>query len=631
VRKLLLTLLLALVGPAAWAAPVCSAISLGTSVNGTGTLTPTLGTHAAGDLLLFISAARTTTETSDTDPSGYTLISAGVDNAYEVWAKIATSGSETSPSITWNGSSQGIAAIIALRSTTGWPDLGSLLNTSSSGTASQTFMRYRSRTIATDNLCAIQTGFKNTTTGTTNVPTAVAVTSGWTTLGFKNDGQNAGFIFSAQFQSQTTATNIAQNDETVTGNSDSATSRGLTLAFVMNPESGTLTGAPTVTAIDSDSYTVSGSTTGGATNIHAVACAQNSTAPSIAQVQAGDCTGNVDALAAATESWNGSDSFTLGGSLTRLVYDVYVTDGTTLYTSADEYLICLVGKQCVTLTSIEADTWVDSYNDVATTDIATGDTIEIDEETNPDSFAWTQGVDGSGEYTGTDAWQYLCTRVQDATTGDYLAWDGTGVCGAGYLSLNFNNHDPTTEEATVDYPLLVDETMSVDLCALFEDEDAGQTLTGSTSSTGTGTGADKHPAGTSFGGTGDCTWSGTPTDEGTGSFTFTVDDGAGGDADVEVTWSVLDLVVVPDCATGNLDLGACLTLLEAETLSGEVADMIYSDTVPAGSVISQDPAAESEVAPFSAVELVLSRGAKSATKWQRLRQQRPPNGMRVLH
>jgi hypothetical protein len=615
----------------AQAAPVCSAISLGTSANATGSITPTIGTHATGDLLLYVSAARTNTETSDTDPSGYTLISAGPDNAVEVWGKIATSGSETAPAISWNGSSRGIASIIVLRSTTGWPAIASILSASNAGTASQTFMRYRSLRISNDDKCAIQIGYKNTTTGTTNVATAVGVTSGWTTLGFHNDGQNAGFLFGAQFQSQTTATNATQNDETVTGNSDSATSRGLTLALNMNAEAGgELTGAPTVTALDSDSYTVSGETDDSVL-ISAVACAQNSTAPSIGQVEAGDCTGDVDALAAATDTWNGSDSLTLGGSLTRLVYDVYVTDGTTLYTSADEALECAAGKQCVTLTSIEADTWVDSYNDIADTDIAVSDTVEIDTETNPDSFAWTQGADGSGEYTGDSTWQYLCIRVQDATAGDYLAWTGSGVCGANYLSLNFNNHDPTPPEEAPDYAWLIDEAMSVDLCALFADEDAGQTLTGTHSSTGTGTGADKHSAGTSFGGDGDCTLSGTPDTEGSGSFTFTVTDDAGGDAETAVTWAVFDLVQVPDCATANLDLGACLTLLEAETLSGEVAGMIYSDTVPAGSVISQDPAAASEVAPFSIVDLVLSRGAKSATKWQRLRKLRPPNGMRIWH
>jgi hypothetical protein len=67
-------------------------------------------------------------------------------------------------------------------------------------------------------------------------------------------------------------------------------------------------------------------------------------------------------------------------------------------------------------------------------------------------------------------------------------------------------------------------------------------------------------------------------------------------------------VSVPDCETSHLDLGTCLSQLEAVFLNGEIVGLEYSPTVAAGAVISQSPAPASEQEEGTTIDLVISRG-----------------------
>jgi len=165
------------------------------------------------------------------------------------------------------------------------------------------------------------------------------------------------------------------------------------------PAAGVFTVNPTVTAQDTNDYTLSG-TTSAAVTVSAVACIKDSTAPTMAQVIAGDCTGDVNAIAAVSESWNGADSFILGGALTLKIHDLYATDGTSLVTRADESLDPAAGKQRFTLSSLH------STSPYFGQGVAAGDICDVDTVTDPGAFVINDAahthdhLDGTVDYNG---------------------------------------------------------------------------------------------------------------------------------------------------------------------------------------------------------------------------------------
>lgn len=226
----------------------CTLVSTGTKATGTGTLTPGAPAgYSPGDLLLFIGGARAASETASSI-TGYTQVAVHSSGNPVIWGRIAT-GSDGTPSTDFSGSTTGVAYIAAYHSTTGWPAIGSLLVNSATGSATLTATRYRSLTVTQDNTCALQMALKQTTTGNTNIPTVVAVTGGYTAAGqFAGVTTASGVWISSQFQSQSTATNLAQSDETITGNSDSAIANGVSITMAM----GATIVYPLISSVDSD-------------------------------------------------------------------------------------------------------------------------------------------------------------------------------------------------------------------------------------------------------------------------------------------------------------------------------------------------------------------------------------------
>lgn len=227
-------------------------VSVGTHVSGSGPLSPVPGTHAVGDLLLLISAARTTAQTSSTDPSGYTLLGAAVNGTgFEIWGAIATSSSMPTPSIAWGAVS--LAWIVVLRSSTGWPAIGSIVAHLNQASFTTTNVTYQDLTVTENDCLTIQAQTKATTTADVNPITAVAVSSGWTSAGAKFNNVAFSLLTSVQVRGQTTATNLVDTTVAVTGNADSGASRGISLAL----RPGSVSSPPTFTSFDSDDIVTS--------------------------------------------------------------------------------------------------------------------------------------------------------------------------------------------------------------------------------------------------------------------------------------------------------------------------------------------------------------------------------------
>ena len=367
--------------------------------------------------------------------------------------------------------------------------------------------------------------------------------------------------------------------------------------------------SPTVSAQDDNDYTLSYTPSTSAT-FYAVACAKDATAPTIAQVKAGNCTGDAAAIASANEAVTGADTTVLGGSLTRPVHDLYavLSNGggdSTLATLADECLDAATGKTFVGgcpggLTSIHANSPFALFNAQATPDVAVGDIPICDSALTPNSaltLTWTAA--GLFSYPGGDPSKqsYTCT-FYDLSAGAMHADTWTGYV---------NNVAPVALFAAYETALVKDAAMaSVDFATQFYDPDDA-TLTYTSSDTGTGTGANTRPAGTSQT-TG--VWSGTPTstDGSIGSWTETATDEAGDAASMPVQWGVYAQVAVPDCA--GLDVASCAALGAAVHLE-VMATYDCSNSVAANYVVSQSPAATTVVDPFTALAVAASSGACS--------------------
>lgn len=194
--------------------PTFSLVGTAAGATGTGSLTPTMPTYAAGDLAIFIADARTTTESINSPPSGYTLLEAGVaglgSEAYlGVYGKICTS-SEAAPTVGFSGTGRHLAVMAVLRSSTGWPTIttaADIVVNATEGTGNGTGMTTEAITPAENDCCVLAACFK---TSTTNDVTSVATPSGYTDAAeYIYNNLSAGGILAAWFLGQTTATAVA--------------------------------------------------------------------------------------------------------------------------------------------------------------------------------------------------------------------------------------------------------------------------------------------------------------------------------------------------------------------------------------------------------------------------------------
>jgi hypothetical protein len=212
------------------------------------------------------------------------------------------------------------------------------------------------------------------------------------------------------------------------------------------------------------SYTASASST-----FYAVACLKDSTAPTISQVKAGDCTGGVDALAAVSEAVTGADTTVLGGSLDDPLYDIYAvlnngSGDSGLATLVDKWLDAPAGYQYTLLTSIAANGWVADVNAAgASPAIAVGNVVKIVTTSDPTGCPVTQEADGNATLGSVES---PCTSARQLTL--YGVWrsDGTWMT-PNPANLWWNNQGLTAPiPGSVRFYMRLNQPVSVDLTEL---------------------------------------------------------------------------------------------------------------------------------------------------------------------
>ena len=146
-----------------------------------------------GQLLLIVTSSTTTGAAAPSTPSGWALMgSLATTDPLCVFGRIGTA-SESSVSFQW-GSGQNVAYMVAISSPTGWPAIGSVLQTggtnpTSSAPSNSADGCYTGHVVLATGNCIFRVGQKNGTL--TNTPTGAAVTSGYTAGGFGNRGSAA--------------------------------------------------------------------------------------------------------------------------------------------------------------------------------------------------------------------------------------------------------------------------------------------------------------------------------------------------------------------------------------------------------------------------------------------------------
>ena len=325
---------------------------------------------------------------------------------------------------------------------------------------------------------------------------------------------------------------------------------------------------------------------------------------------AGNCTGDVAAIATVTDASCEAGTATLGSSLTRPIHDIYVagvygSQNSALPTLADEMLDAPTGYQYNLLASVSATSPCKELNDLPISPtIAAADVTKATTTVSPGGEALTVGTDCEMSYTDPNGTRRSTTlAVYDTSAGDWMS--------GGPTTIYFNNSPPTCAIANCQYDtgetLINSVAMSSVDTALWFDDEEGDTLTITSSDTGEGTGADKRPAGTTIS---SGVWSGTPScasGNTTGSFTITAADVANDTETVAVTWSCYDQVEVPNCTSPPVTMSACGASLEALNLNPGAA-LVYDSGTAVGFVKSTSPAAGASVNPFTTVTMTVSLG-----------------------
>lgn len=361
----------------------------------------------------------------------------------------------------------------------------------------------------------------------------------------------------------------------------------------------------TVASQTTTAYTSNSKVLDGPGTVDWVACPKDASPPTVSQVEArtGGCIVN-----GATDDATGTMTLTITGTVFP-IYDLYYVGSygsqhePAVNALNDELLDAAAGKEYINgaagLASISATSPCKFVNDHETPDLVAGDIVTVSSATSPNAFTITWGTDCDFSYSGTTARQSFTLDGYDVSAGGNFSWNTE--------TFYVNNQAPVFSPPNINSLWRIGDVISLNYCDLATDAE-GDTLTGSNSSTGTGTGANKRPAGTSFGGTNNCVLSGTLTTAATGSFDFTVTDIATDTATLTDTWEVRAAQeTVPDCASTNLTLSECAGLIESNYLQWDIDSTQCSTDIAPFSVISQSPAAGTLQDPDTVIELVIAK------------------------
>jgi hypothetical protein len=346
--------------------------------------------------------------------------------------------------------------------------------------------------------------------------------------------------------------------------------------------------AASVTSQTTTAYTV-GFTPSASCTVYGVAVVAGTTAPSVAQVKAGQNGAGAAAKASNSKAVTGIDSFTLMPSDSPAFprYDLYcvLSDGggdSAVSNLASEYLDAPAGKIFATLNSLDATS--PFYG----TGAAIADTCVLDSTTDPDGYTVACAVDGTVTYdsAGDDSRQLVAVDVYDYSAGAYL--------GAG--TLVFNNLAPSPLGQAFTDPLLYQKDVAINTLALdaLGPDPEGDTVTV--------TALDSLPTGLSITAN---DLDGTPTVYGESTVTIQWEDQYGATYDEDVVFQIGDLV--PD-VIGTTETSAVAAIEAVASLTTTVATET-STTIAPGNVISTSPPAGTLVAFDAIITLIVSLGA----------------------
>lgn len=191
------------------------------------------------------------------------------------------------------------------------------------------------------------------------------------------------------------------------------------------------------------SYTL---TLDGPGTVYGVACKADSTAATVTQVEAGQCTGAVAAVASANKAVTGADTLTIGSALDYPIHDFAIV-GT--YGSQHEAAIHADNartKTAPTATSYQALTSVDSqswYAGITSPSVVATDIGEITNPTDILGQTVTALADGNWNFANTGARDRICARVYDRSVKDWMTiTDPSPSCTGTRAAIWFNNQPP---------------------------------------------------------------------------------------------------------------------------------------------------------------------------------------------
>jgi hypothetical protein len=289
-----------------------------------------------------------------------------------------------------------------------------------------------------------------------------------------------------------------------------------------------------------DGVTISGTALGDATiTVKAVGVSPGDGTPTCTQIQAGQNDGGTAALATGSDTWVAtvSNNFTATGTNPIPVMDYHVcarngSGDSSVVSLANEDRSPRSGYALVTLTSLSATSIFDcaacinggSGDAYYAPDVAVGDVVEYEINTNESGFCDVSfGSDGDHEldpsFAGAcddlQSFEYSIEDVSSATTGLF----NVGTFAADDTVYNGNTAPTCAIESEDAVRLLVEDAamtaVNMSVIGSCEDED-GHTMSASID---TGT----LPVGTALSGTGNLTWSGTPTTEDEGGEAITAE------------------------------------------------------------------------------------------------------------
>lgn len=348
--------------------------------------------------------------------------------------------------------------------------------------------------------------------------------------------------------------------------------------------------APSVNS-DTDVAITFSFTADSSSTAHCIALADGTSAPSASAVIA-----HTGALAFNSKAVTGADTLTIS-SLTFPLYDFYCAltnaNGNSAVSSVtDEFLDPPAGKQFKTLTSVSATSFC---NDISSPSVAANDIVVIDAVTTPGAQTVDILVDCNLSFFSDGSRQKIVYSIYDRSAQGYMS----GSPG----TLWYNNIPPACPGGTEEFHWRVGEAITpINFAALCPDAE-GATLTCS---------PDVEPAGIDI--ASDCSGTGTPTveDETGAAVTVTVTDDAGDSDTYAFLAYIIDQLPIPNVV--GLQLSDAIGVIEGASFDWTVVEFRRSETVPAGEIIEQNPAAATEADPFTTIELVVSAGKPLKTK-----------------